>query len=108
MDRDLLEDLFRTAVAAADLGRAGSVARGQSYRTEYEHLAQLFVEHAALPEDNPHRERLRNELIAGYLPVARHIARKFRYRGEPPQDLEQVPIEVERAARLRIAVLLTD
>jgi len=22
--------------------------------------------------------------------VAQHIARKFRYRGEPPQDLEQV------------------
>jgi RNA polymerase sigma-B factor len=76
--------------AAPDLDRAGSVARRQSHRTEYEHLAPLFVEHAALPEDHPHRARLRNELIAGHLPVARHIAGKFRYRGEPPQDLEQV------------------
>jgi len=78
------------AAAAPDLDQAGSVARERSYRTEYEHLAPLFVEYAALPEDHPHRERLRNELIAGHLPVARHIAGKFRHRGEPPQDLEQV------------------
>jgi hypothetical protein len=50
----------------------------------------LFAEHAALPEGHPRRERLRAELIAGYLPVARNIARKYGYRGEPPQDLEQV------------------
>ena len=78
------------AAAAPDLDQAGSVARERSYRTDYEHLAPLFVEYAALPEDHPHRERLRNELIAGHLPVARHIAGKFRHRGEPPQDLEQV------------------
>ena len=76
--------------AGPDLSQAGPPARGQSRRTDYEHLAPLFVEYAALPEGHPHRERLRNELIAGYLPVARHIAGKFRSRGEPPQDLEQV------------------
>ncbi|MDT0351649.1 sigma-70 family RNA polymerase sigma factor [Pseudonocardia charpentierae] len=36
------------------------------------------------------RERLRAELIAGYLPVARNIARRFRNRGENPDDIEQV------------------
>jgi RNA polymerase sigma-B factor len=76
--------------AAPDLVQAGSGVRGQSRRTGYEHLAPLFVEYAALPEGHPHRERLRNELIAGHLPVARHIAGRFRSRGEPPQDLEQV------------------
>jgi RNA polymerase sigma-B factor len=59
-------------------------------RTGYEHLAPLFAEHAALPEGHPRRERLRAELIAGYLPVARHIAHRYGYRGEHPQDLEQV------------------
>jgi len=76
--------------AAPDVVQAGPPARGQSRRTGYEHLAPLFVEYAALPEGHPHRERLRNELIAGHLPIARHIAGRFRSRGEPPQDLEQV------------------
>lgn len=43
-----------------------------------------------LPEGHPQRQRLRNALIAGYLPVAWHIARKYGYRGQPPEDLEQV------------------
>jgi RNA polymerase sigma-B factor len=76
--------------ATPDVVQAGPPTRGQSRRTGYEHLAPLFVEYAALPEGHPHRERLRNELIAGHLPVARHIAGRFRSRGEPPQDLEQV------------------
>jgi RNA polymerase sigma-B factor len=61
-----------------------------AYRNGYEHLAPLFAEHSALPEGHPHRERLRAELIAGYLPVARNVARRYGRRGEPPQDLEQV------------------
>jgi RNA polymerase sigma-B factor len=59
-------------------------------RNGYEHLAPLFVEFAALPEGHPDRERLRDELIAGYLPVARNVARRYVRRGEPLQDLEQV------------------
>ena len=43
-----------------------------------------------LPADDLQREQLREELIAGYLPVAQHIARKYGHRGEHPQDLEQV------------------
>jgi RNA polymerase sigma-B factor len=58
--------------------------------SEYAHLAPLFVERDALPPDHPRRQELRAELIAGYLPVARHIARKHARRGESPDDLEQV------------------
>ena len=54
------------------------------------HLAPRFAEHAALPEGHPHRERLRTELIDGYLPVARNVARRYGSRGEPTQDVEQV------------------
>ena len=59
-------------------------------RCGYEHLAALFTERAGLPDGHPHHARLRRELIAGYLPVARNIARKFGRRGENPDDLEQV------------------
>src|SRR3954465_3448796 len=59
-------------------------------RHGYEHLAPLFAERAALPDGHPRRERLRAQLIAGYLPVARHIAHRYGYRGEHPHDLEQV------------------
>src|SRR4051794_2167879 len=71
-------------------GQEDSVAQGSVCRTGYEHLAALFAERVALPEGHPRRERLRGELIAGYLPVAQHIARRYRHRGESPQDLEQV------------------
>jgi RNA polymerase sigma-B factor len=61
-----------------------------SRRNEYDHLAPLFAERAALSDGDPRRERLRAELIAGYLPVARHIARKHSARGERHDDLVQV------------------
>ena len=59
-------------------------------RDGYEHLGQLFTERAELPDGHPRREWLRQELIAGYLPVAKHIARKYNRRGEQVDDLEQV------------------
>ena len=59
-------------------------------RHGYEHLAPLFAERAALPDGHPRRARLRAQLIAGYLPVARHIAHRYGYRGEHAQDVEQV------------------
>ncbi len=70
--------------------QACPVPRRSAHRNGYEHLAPVFAEHAGLPEGHPRRERLREELIAGYLPVARHIARKYGHRGEPPQDVEQI------------------
>jgi len=71
------------AVAGVGSGR-GLLRHG------YEHLAPLFAEHAALPDGHPRRERLGDELITGYLPVARNIARKYGSRGESLDDLQQV------------------
>lgn len=61
-----------------------------AHRYGYEHLAAHFTERAGLPDGHPHHARLRRELIAGYLPVARNIANRFGRRGENPDDLEQV------------------
>lgn len=56
----------------------------------YEHLAPLFEELAGLDEGDPRRDRVRDELVAGHLPVAQHIAQRFARRGEAREDLEQV------------------
>jgi RNA polymerase sigma-B factor len=64
-------------------GRRGS-------RGEYDHLMPMLAEHANLPQGDPRRARLRDDLVSGHLPVAQHIARRFSRRGEPEEDLEQV------------------
>ena len=75
---------------SASLARTSDTVARPPIQSGYEHLAPLFAERATLPEDDPRRERLRDELIAGYLPVARHIARRYVHRGDNPEDLEQV------------------
>lgn len=57
---------------------------------EYGHLDPLLREYAALAPEDARREALRDELVTGFLPVARHIARRFSGRGEPLDDLVQV------------------
>jgi RNA polymerase sigma-B factor len=59
-------------------------------RDGYEHFAPLFVACRALPAAHPLRLQLREDLIAGYHPVALHIAHKYTYPGESSDDLEQV------------------
>ena len=56
----------------------------------YEHLDPLLERYAAASPGDPLREQLRDRLVAGFLPVAQHIARRFTRRGEPLEDLEQV------------------
>jgi RNA polymerase sigma-B factor len=43
-----------------------------------------------LPEDGPDRERVRERVIEMHLPLAEYLARRFRNRGEPFDDLVQV------------------
>jgi RNA polymerase sigma-B factor len=50
----------------------------------------LFEQRRDLPADHPRQPALRAALITGHLPVAHHIARKHRHRGENLDDLEQV------------------
>ncbi len=48
-----------------------------------------FERLAALPA-GPEAEELQEKLVAAWLPMAKRLARKFRNRGEPVEDLEQV------------------
>jgi RNA polymerase sigma-B factor len=56
----------------------------------YDHLVPLLVLFASLGEEDPRRRAVRDRLVAGYLPVVKHIARRYAGRGEPTTDLEQV------------------
>jgi RNA polymerase sigma-B factor len=56
----------------------------------YSAAGPLFAELASMSADDPRRERVRDQIVTIHLPVARHIAAKFRGRGEPGDDLEQV------------------
>ena len=62
----------------------------RSEQESYAAAGPLFAEMASLPTDDPRRNRLRDELVTMHLAVAHHIAAKFRGRGEPGDDLEQV------------------
>ncbi|MFI9614628.1 RNA polymerase sigma factor SigF [Streptomyces sp. NPDC052023] len=50
----------------------------------------LFVELRGLKEGSPEYAELRNQLVRMHLPLVEHLARRFRNRGEPLDDLTQV------------------
>jgi RNA polymerase sigma-B factor len=58
--------------------------------SEYGHLVPKLARYAELPDGDPEREKLRDELVRGFLPVAQHIARRFSGRGVELDDLVQV------------------
>ncbi|MFE4361838.1 SigB/SigF/SigG family RNA polymerase sigma factor [Kitasatospora sp. NPDC056800] len=64
-----------------------------SHRTgapDREAARALFVRLSALPEGSPERVELRNQLVRMHIPLVEHLARRFRNRGEPLDDLTQV------------------
>ncbi|WP_229869077.1 RNA polymerase sigma factor SigF [Streptomyces inusitatus] len=104
------------AAAAADQARAGGTSPGSSgdapaqaeplgkagHMTEHVHEQQqhhpqdrsgaraLFIELRELPDGSVERAELRNRLVRMHLPLVEHLARRFRNRGEPLDDLTQV------------------
>ncbi len=67
-----------------------SVSSVGNEQGRYADLIPLHRRYAELPPDDPERQRLREQLISGYLSVAENIARRFVGRGEPLDDLTQV------------------
>jgi RNA polymerase sigma-B factor len=59
-------------------------------RNDYGDLAPLFDQLADRKLSEAARRSLRDRLVAEHLPVAEHIARRFRNRGQPEDDLRQV------------------
>jgi len=50
----------------------------------------LFDELVDESSSEPERSEIRTRLVTEHLPVAEHIARRFRNRGQPEDDLKQV------------------
>ena len=72
-------------------GEAPALAgRGGRRSEEYDHLGPLLAEFAALSPHDPQRRALREQLAVAFLPVAHHVAARYRNRGEPTDDLQQV------------------
>lgn len=54
---------------------------------DYEHLTTLFAEMTALSDVDQDRKRVRTQIIEACLPIAEHIADRYRGRGQPHGDL---------------------
>jgi RNA polymerase sigma-B factor len=60
--------------------------------TDYQHLLPLFDRLADESLSRQERCRIREEILAGHLPLAEHIARKYLHRGQSMEDLRQVAL----------------
>lgn len=66
------------------------MTRSATIQDNYAHVIDLFAQITALPDEDPERQQLRTKIIEECLPVAEHIARRYRGRGQPHEDLVQV------------------
>lgn len=80
------------AVEAVEAVPATGVGPSRAERTSADRARArgMFLELADMPPDDPGRGRLRDELVEQHLPLVEYLARRFRNRGEPLDDLVQV------------------
>jgi RNA polymerase sigma-B factor len=81
LDADLDEDPAAAAAAAVRDERGGH---------DRARARELFDRLGELDELDPRRQRVRDELVEMHLPLVEYLARRFRNRGEPLDDLVQV------------------
>ncbi|MBV9291008.1 MAG: RNA polymerase sigma factor SigF [Frankiales bacterium] len=79
-----VEELETDPQLAADVARAARTSHDRA------RARGLFADLVALPEGDPQRQRVRDELVEMHLPLVEYLARRFRNRGEPLDDLVQV------------------
>ena len=72
--------------------RAGSATGVRPDKAVDETARILLVRLRDLPPEHPDRPRIRERVIELYLPLADYLARRFRNRGEPYDDLSQVAV----------------
>ena len=83
-------DTAEPPVGVADAVEPPLSARSEKTASDRAHARELFAELALLAPEDPRRTRLRDELVEQHLPLVEYLARRFRNRGEPLDDLVQV------------------
>ncbi len=78
------------AVEAAVVEAAPLTLRQERTAADRAHARAMFVRLSDMAEDDPARVRLREQLVEAHLPLVEYLARRFRNRGEPLDDLIQV------------------
>ena len=76
--------------ATPDVAEAPAPAPTSRLSVDRERTRELFIELQGAPEGDPRRQRARDSLVEQHLPLVEHLARRFRNRGEPYDDLVQV------------------
>lgn len=95
--RDPQQSVPQAAPHTAQQEPDGAPAVRERSGTGSAHTAQdrsgaraLFIELRTLKDGSPEYAELRNRLVRMHLPLVEHLARRFRNRGEPLDDLTQV------------------
>ena len=80
------------AVAGPGVQRAPqqSTPRSSAHAAAHAEARELFRRMADLSPEDPARSQIRDRLVRMHLPLVEHLARRFRNRGEPLDDLTQV------------------
>jgi RNA polymerase sigma-B factor len=86
---DDITELLAASEPGDGRGRHGPAPARSGKETDLAARA-LLAALADLPPDSTDRARVRERLIELYLPLAEYLARRFRNRGEPLDDLAQV------------------
>ena len=71
-------------------GGTPAQSRGSAHAAAHAEARELFRRMAELDPHDPARAQIRDRLVRMHLPLVEHLARRFRNRGEPLDDLTQV------------------